>query len=74
MLGAFHKIAYHAPMKTTKFFTTTILLAFLISIDPAPAWALDGELTEPEDRPPLYFYALNVGYKDDNSAQNYDFF
>ncbi len=71
MLGAFLGIAYYAAMKTTNIFTTIILLAFLISIDPAPAWALEDE---PETRPPLYFYAVNVGYKDDASAQNYDFF
>ena len=71
MLGAFSRIAYYAAMKTKHIFTTIILLAFLISIDPAPAWALEGEL---EDQSPLYFYAVNVGYKDDNSSQNYDFF
>jgi hypothetical protein len=61
-------------MKTKFIFTSIILLAFLISIDPAPAWALEGDSVEEEGLPPLYFYALNVGFKDDNSAQNYDFF
>lgn len=32
------------------------------------------ELPEKSDPLSLYFYAVNVGYKDDNSPQNYDFF
>ena len=32
MLGAFHKIAYHAPMKTTKLFTTTISCIITVKI------------------------------------------
>lgn len=37
-----------------------------------PAFA--DELSEKSDPPSLYFYAMNVGYKNDNSSQNYDFF
>ena len=69
-------------MKTKYAYTIMILLAILIGLFPTTAMAeeLDTDESSPYDNtattelPPLYFYAVNVGYKDDVSAQNYDFF
>ena len=61
-------------MKTKYAYTIIVLIAILIGIISAPVWAEeDGELLGSK-LPALYFYAVNVGYKDDNSSQNYDFF
>lgn len=47
-----------------------ILALALVSFLPAFA---DEEVVK-EDPPSLYFYAVNAGYKNDESSQNYDFF
>lgn len=61
-------------MKTKYAYTIIVLIAILIGIISVPVWAEeDSELSDFE-LPPLYFYAVNVGYKDDDSSQNYDFF
>ena len=69
------KARYYAGMKTKYAYTIISLLAILIGIASAPAWAEEesNNSTDPE-LPLLYFYAVNVGYKDDGSSQNYDFF
>ena len=70
MLGAFLGLIYDTGMKT-KYASTIISLITILAAFVAPVWA-EGAL-EPE-LPPLYFYAVNLGYKDGNSSQNYDFF
>ena len=56
----------------------SIILTFLATVLSliAPfkaAFALEESPPEEIYSPPLRFYALNAGYKDDNSSQNYDF-
>jgi hypothetical protein len=54
-------------MKIIKVFTSLgIIAAFALA---RPVFA-----EESEPAAPLFFRAVNAGYKDDNSAQNYDFF
>ena len=59
-----------AIMKKILVFTIAgIVISTLIG---APAFASEAPEWTPE--PPLFFRAINAGYKDENSAQNYDFF
>lgn len=70
MLGAFLGLIYDTGMKT-KYAATIISLITAFIPFVAPVWA--EEALEPESQA-LYFYAVNVGYKDDISSQNYDYF
>lgn len=54
-------------MKVIKIFTSLGIIALLVLAKPVFA-------EESSTSAPLYFRAVNAGYKDDASAQNYDFF
>ena len=54
-------------MQVIKIFTSLGIIAMLVLARPVFAEELSTSA-------PLYFRAVNAGYKDDASAQNYDFF
>lgn len=67
MLVGFCEHIIMSDMKNIKFFAS---LGIIITATLAqPVFAESST-----DAPPLFFRAVNAGYKDDNSAQNYDFF
>lgn len=69
MLEDFWRRFYYTGMKNKIIFTIFGIIACVASATAgAPAFADD------DTAPPIFFRAVNAGYKDDISAQNYDFF
>ena len=61
---------YYTGMKNKIIFTIFSLVTLVFA--GVPAFAEEDAL--PNSAPPIFFRAINAGYKDDQSAQNYDFF
>ena len=70
MLGKELPASYYDGMKKIIYFITGLVVT--LSVTFAQAFAIDAEENKPDNH--LYFRSVNAGYKDDSSAQNYDFF